>query len=210
MQQQQAQAAPQQQAQWVQADEACQWFFWAPTNQYWDSLNQLYYDPASQQYYDAQNNVFTAEQVAARSQGAAPQLQNLDFWCDLAKGCKDASKYIGQAADAYKVVAPVAGQVWGQVDPKSYNAYGQEYIQDGQQYSQQAAGIAGQAADITGQWNEQYGAAASAALQNLQMLGQVNCAVYPGHQSCNKLQNMQIGLVNCAVYPGHQSCNRRL
>ena len=65
-QQQQAQA----QAQWTAVDETGQWFLWAPTNQYWDSWNQLYYDPASQMYYDAQNNTFTAEQVAARAQQA--------------------------------------------------------------------------------------------------------------------------------------------
>ena len=76
-------------------------------------------------------NSMMADMMAPQQQ-AIPQLQNLDFWCDLAKGCKDASKYIGQAADIYQQVAPVADQAWGAIDPASYNAYGKVYLQDGQ------------------------------------------------------------------------------
>ena len=60
------------------------------------------------------------------------QLQNLDFFSDLAGAAKDASSFIGQAADTYNQVAPIAGQAWGAIDPNSYNAYGKDYIDYGQ------------------------------------------------------------------------------
>jgi hypothetical protein len=78
------------------------------------------------------NMMAPQQNMMVPQQQAIPQLQNLDFWCELAKNCKDASKYIGQAADVYQQVVPVAGQAWGAIDPASYNAYGKDYINNGQ------------------------------------------------------------------------------
>ena len=70
-----------------------------------------------------------------KMQISSTNLQNLDFFSDLAKGASEAGKVIGQVSDTYNQVAPVAGQVWGAVDPNSYNSYGKGYLDMGSQMS---------------------------------------------------------------------------
>lgn len=50
-------------AEWQQADEAGYLWYWAPTQQFYDSYYQLYYDPQSQLYYDGQGGQWTPQQV---------------------------------------------------------------------------------------------------------------------------------------------------
>ena len=50
-------------AEWVQADEAGYLFYWAPTQQFYDSHYSLYYDPASELYYDGSGAQWTQQEV---------------------------------------------------------------------------------------------------------------------------------------------------
>ena len=49
--------------QWQQADESGLWWYWASTQQYYNSSYQLYFDPASQMYYDGQGNQWSIQET---------------------------------------------------------------------------------------------------------------------------------------------------
>lgn len=58
-------------AKWEQADEAGYLWYWAPTQQFYDSHYQLYYDPKSELYYDGNGGQWTSQQVEEWAAGAS-------------------------------------------------------------------------------------------------------------------------------------------
>ena len=101
-----------------------------------------------------------------------PCLQNLNFFDDFAHGVKDVTNVVGTAADIFDKVAPVAGEVWGSVDPKSFKEYGQNIINDGKTYAHDAAQYSRYGNDAAAQIAQMWGDHPAMAQMANKMQGQ--------------------------------------